>query len=110
MKKTTQLFLITLLAVAGIMPVSATVYHETTTKVTHFDYSNYTYTYIDENGVEQTANLTDEATSSAQIKALVKAIYTDPTIPGIHYAYDFNDTQVRKIDYNAYAHDGVNPK
>lgn len=109
MKKTTKLLLITLIALVGILPVSATVYHEATQKVTHFDYSNYTYTYIDANGVEQTANLTDEANTPEQIKALVKAIYTDPTVPGIHYAYDFNGTQIRKIDYNAYARSGVNP-
>ena len=48
---------------AGFFAMNATVYHETTTKVTKFDYNGYTYTYVDANGVEQTANLTDEATS-----------------------------------------------
>ncbi len=109
MKKTWKSLLFTLIAFAWILPLSATVYHETTQKVTHFDYSGYTYTYIDANGVEQTASLTDEATTPEQIKALVKAVYTDPTIPGIHYAYDFNGTQVRKINYNAYAHSGFKP-
>ena len=109
MKKSERILLTTLMVVAAIMPVSATVYNETTQKVTKFDYSGYTYTYIDKNGVEQVARLTDEATSPEQIKALIKAVYTDRTIPGIHYAYDFNGTQVRKIDYNAYAHDGVKP-
>ena len=108
MKRTTRLLTL-LIAMAGFFAMNATVYHETTTKVTKFDYNGYTYTYVDANGVEQTANLTDEATSPEQIKALIKAVYTDPTIPGIHYAYDFNGTQVRKINYNAYAHDGVNP-
>lgn len=89
--------------------VNATVYHETTQKVTHFDYSGYTYTYVDVNGIEHTASIMDEATSPEQIMALLKLIYTDKRIPGIYYAYDFNGTQVRKIDYNAYAHDGVNP-
>lgn len=110
MKKTSKFLLTTLIVMAGILPVSATVYHETTQKVTKFDYSGYTYTYIDANGVEQTAHITDEANSPEQIKALIKAVYTDRTIPGIHYAYDFNGTQVRKIDYNAYAHEGVNPE
>ena len=108
MKKTAKFLSFALIAVAGALPVRATVYHETTQKVTQFDYSTYTYTYIDANGVEQTARLTDEATSPEQIKALIKAVYTNKTIPGIHYAYDFNGTQVRKIDYNAYAHEGVN--
>ena len=108
MKRTTRLLTL-LIAMAGFFAMNATVYHETTTKVTKFDYNGYTYTYVDANGVEQTANLTDEATSPEQIKALLKAVYTDQTIPGIHYAYDFNGTQVRKINYNAYAHDGVNP-
>ena len=109
MKKTGKLFIITLITLAGCFAANATVYHENTTKVTQFDYSNYNYTYYDANGVEQTANLCDEATTPEQIKALIKAVYTNQTIPGIHYAYDFNGTQVRKIDYNAYAHDGVNP-
>ena len=108
MEKTTRFFTL-LIAMACFFAMNATVYHETTTKVTKFDYNGYTYTYVDANGVEQTANLTDEATSPEQIKALLKAVYTDQTIPGIHYAYDFNGTQVRKINYNAYAHDGVNP-
>ena len=114
MKKTWKFSILTLLVIAGLLPAAATVYHETTTKVTKFDYSNYTYTYIDANGVEQTASIMDEANSPEQIKALVKAIYTDPTIPGIHYAYDFYNSngepeQWRKIDYNAYAHASVNP-
>ncbi|MBR5639909.1 MAG: hypothetical protein IKW83_09115 [Muribaculaceae bacterium] len=109
MKKTAKLLLITLIAMAGILPVSATVYHETTQKVTQFDYSHFTYTYIDANGVERTASIMDEATSPEQIKALVKLIYTNDTIPGIHYAYDFGGEQWRKIDYNAYAHANVNP-
>ncbi|MBR6490184.1 MAG: hypothetical protein IKT03_06580 [Muribaculaceae bacterium] len=107
MKKTEKFFVAALLVITGLFSANATVYHESTTKVTKFDYSNYTYTYIDANGVEQTASIMDEANSPEQIKALVKAIYTDPTIPGIHYAYDFNGTQIRKIDYNAYAREGV---
>ena len=80
-----------LLLLLAVVTAKATVYHETTTKVTNFDYSSYTYTYI-EDGVEKTASLSDEANSPEQIKALVKAIYTDATIPGIHYAYDYDGT------------------
>lgn len=85
--------------------MNATIYHNETKKVTNFDYKSYEYTYI-EDGVEKTAKLTDVATTPEQMKALIKAIYTDPTIPGAHYAYDFDGTQVRKIDYNAYARSG----
>ncbi len=66
---------------------SADVHHDVTTKVTYFDYSPYTYTYLDDNGVEQTASITDEATSAKQIIALLEKVYTDKTIPGIRYAY-----------------------
>lgn len=90
------------------MSANAYVYHEQTTKVTNFDYSTYEFTY-EEDGMTKTAKLTDEATTPEHMAALLKAIYTDPTIPGIHYAYDFNGTQSRKIDYNAYARERVNP-
>ena len=86
---------------------NAKVYHNETRKVTNFDYTSYEYTYV-EDGVEKTAKLTDKASTPEQMKALIKAIYTDPTIPGAHYAYDFNGTQVRKIDYDAYARSGWN--
>lgn len=41
-----------LLLLLAVVTAKATVYHETTTKVTNFDYSSYTYTYI-EDGVEK---------------------------------------------------------
>ena len=105
--------IITLLMVALVsLAALADIHHEVTTKVTHFDYSDYTYTYIDENGVEQTASLIDEATNTDQIIALLKKIYTDPTIPGIHYAYDYKDAegqpyQRKKLNYNANASRGT---
>jgi hypothetical protein len=99
MKKLEKLFISALLAVAAILPATADVHHDNTTKVTHFDYSNYTYSYI-EDGVEKTAHITDEATSPDQIIGLLKKVYTDPTIPGIHYAYDYNGTQRKKLNYN----------
>lgn len=107
MKNLRFIIIVVLLSLLGVVAAKATIYHETTSKVTRFDYSDYTYTYI-EDGVEKTAKLTDEATTTAQIKALLKAVYTDATIPGIHYAYDYNGTQVRKIDYNAFTHSGWN--
>ena len=60
--------------------------------VTNFDYSNYTFQYTTEGGETKTAKLTDEATTPDHIIALLKAVYTDKTIPGIHYGYNYNGT------------------
>ena len=49
----------------GIMSMSA--------KVTHFDYSNYEFKYTD-GGIEKTAKLTDEATTTSHMIALLKAL------------------------------------
>ena len=92
----------------SIFNAKAVVYHENTEKVTHFDYSEYTVTYTDENGANHTVPITDVATTPEHMMALLRKIYTDPTIPGIHYAYDYNGTQYRKIDYNTYGHLGGN--
>ena len=78
----------------GIMSMSA--------KVTHFDYSNYEFNYTDD-GIEKTAKLTDEATTTNHMIALLKAVYTDPTIPGTWYGYDYNGSQLGKIEYNLFA-------
>ena len=92
------------------MAAKANIYHNVTHKCTHFDYSNYTYTYI-ENGVEddtqgeeRTVLLTEPATTTDQMCALIRKVFTDKTIPGIHYAYDYNGTQYRKIMYNFIGH------
>ena len=45
-----------------------------------------------EGGETKTAKLTDEATTPDHIIALLKAVYTDKTIPGIHYGYNYNGT------------------
>ena len=68
--------------------------------VTNFDYSNYTFQYT-EGGETKTAKLTDEATTPDHIIALLKAVYTDNTIPGIHYGYNYNGTPdiLSKLDY-----------
>ena len=104
MKKTEKLLAV-LIALAGCFAANAKVHHDVTSKVTHFNYSTYTYTYIDANGVEQTANLIDEATTPNQIKALLKKVYTDPTIPGIHYAYDYKDNEGNPIQYKKLNYD-----
>lgn len=113
MKKAEKLLAV-LIALAGCFAANADVHHDVTvgTKVTHFDYSTYTYTYIDVNGVEQTANLIDEATDPNQIIALLKKVYTDPTIPGIRYAYDYKDDegqpyQRKHLNYNVNASHGT---
>ena len=97
--------LVALVVVCSTFNARAYEYHNETTKVHHFDYSDYTVTYT-ENGEEKTVSITDEATSVEHMMALLRKVYTDPTIPGIHYAYDFNGTQSRKIDYNTYGHLG----
>lgn len=98
MKKTAKSFVVFLMALAAVMPAKADVHHDNTTKVTQFDYSDYTYTYF-ENGVEKIANINDEATSPDQMIGLLKKVYTDPTIPGIHYAYDYKGYQRKKLNY-----------
>ncbi len=111
MKKTEKLLAV-LIALASCFAANADVHHDVTSKVTHFNYSTYTYTYIDVNGVEQTANLIDEATDPNQIIALLKKVYTDPTIPGIRYAYDYKDDegqpyQRKHLNYNVNASHGT---
>lgn len=98
-----------MLSVGFLLTVSsyAYEYHDVTTKVTRFDYSNYTFTYM-EDGVEKTAHLTDEALTPAHQIALLREVYTNPDIPGIKYAYDYNGRQSRKLDYNQYGHLGQN--
>lgn len=76
-------------------------------KVKYFDYSQFYFTY-EEDGVTKTACLTDEALTPAHQMALLKEVYTNPNIPGIKYAYDYNGIQNRKIDYNQYGHLGQN--
>lgn len=93
--------------------MAADVHHDVTkgTKVTNFNYNDYTYSYIDENGVEKTASLTDEAVTTNQMIGLLKKVYCDPTIPGIRYAYDFykdgEPYQRKKLDYNYNANAGT---
>ena len=101
--------LLSLLSVGFLLTVSsyATEYHNVTTKVTQFDYSGFTFTYM-EDGVEKTAHLTDEALTPAHQIALLKEVYTNPNIPGIHYGYDYNGMQSRKINYNQFGHLGQN--
>ena len=83
-------------------------YHNQTTKVKHFDWSQFYFTYTDIDGVEHTACLTDEALTPEHQMALLREVYKNPNIPGIHYAYDYNGTQNRKINYNQYGHSGRN--
>ena len=84
----------------------AAVYHDVTEKVPYFDYSGYTVTYTNADGEEVTVPLTAEATTPEHMIALLHKVYTDPTIPGIRYCYDYNGTQYRKVNYNGYGHQG----
>ncbi|MCM1004857.1 MAG: hypothetical protein NC402_01010 [Prevotella sp.] len=50
-----------------------------------YDYDYYkarTYTWTDKDGVEQTSDFTQRAETYEQIVALLKAVYTNPEIPG----------------------------
>lgn len=98
--------LLSVLSLAVAIMGMAYEYHETTTKVKHFDWSQYYFTYTDSDGVEQTACLTDEAFTPEHQMALLREVYKNPNIPGIHYCYDYNGTQNRKIDYNQFGHLG----
>ncbi len=97
--------LFTLMLVAAMFTVVAQndepTQSNSSQKVTWFDYTStqldYTYT---ENGQQKTAHLTDAARSTDQIIALLKKVYTDPNIPGIHYAYDYTDRKGRLMDYD----------
>ena len=99
--------LVWLMALVCAVTIRANVYHETTNKVVSFDYSGFSYTYTDADGVEKTAMLTDEARGAEQIAALLKEVYVNPAIPGIHYGYDYNGMQSRKVDYDFYGHLGA---
>lgn len=75
--------------------------------VTNFDYSNYTFQYTTEGGETKTAKLTEEATTPDHIIALLKAVYTDKTIPGIHYGYHYNGTTDNQLNYLSLANQGT---
>lgn len=47
------------------------------------DYSSYTYTWTDAQGVQHTSNLAEVATSIPQMKAMIYKVYSDKTIPGL---------------------------
>lgn len=101
-------YLITLLILFSTLVLNASVYHNETHKVTNFDYSDFNITYTDAEGVERTVSILEEATTPEHMMALLREIYTNPNIPGIHYGYDYNGTQNRKIDYNNNGHLGEN--
>ncbi len=53
-----------------------------TTVWTKADYEKFTYTWTDSAGVKHTNNITEKATQPKQIRALLKEIYTNDSIPG----------------------------
>ena len=96
-------FIATFVLIAALF-AKANVYHEVTSKVNYFDYTPFSYTYTNADGVVRTAMLTDVATSAEQIAALLKEVYVNPSIPGIHYGWDYNGTQSRRLDYDSNGH------
>ena len=74
-------------------------------KVTAFDWSQFNFTF-NENGVEKTANLLDEAKTVDHMKMLLREVYVNPNVPGIRYAYAYRDPATgnpelhRLINYN----------
>jgi len=95
-------YLLILLAALSCMDFHA---QEIGNKVTKFDWSQFNFNYT-ENGVTKTANLTDEATTPDHIIGLLRAIYINPAVPGIHYAYMWRNPETgnlqlnRKLDYH----------
>ena len=64
-------------------------------KVTQFDWSQFSYDYT-KDGVTETANLTDAATTTDQIIALLRAVYINKDVPGIHYAYAYQSPDAQE--------------
>lgn len=64
-------------------------------------YSQFTYSYKDKAGVTHTASITEPATSTPQIIALLRKIYTDPRIPGFvsDVAYNPENPNFSKLGY-----------
>ena len=95
-----------MLAFALVLGAGAASAQTIAPMVTNFDYSNYTFTYT-EGGQTKTAKLTDEATTPDHSIALLKAVYTDKTIPGTLWGYNYNGTQIRQLNYANYAKQGT---
>lgn len=73
-------------------------------KVTHFDWSQFSYTYTEANGETKTANLTDPATTTDQIIALLRAVYINKDVPGIRYAYMWRNPETGELLLNRKMH------
>ena len=92
--------------------LGAAVATSMTTAAQNTPWDGKTYKWIDAQGVEQTANLTDKATDPRQIQALLGAVYTDHTVPGQnkHNEYLEDGTPCeyqlfqRNINYDDHAH------
>ena len=79
-------FTFALLAVICLLSAQA---QEVGPKVTQFDWSQFKFTFTDSNNVEHVVNLTDEAKTTDHIIGLLRAVYTNENVPGIHYAYAY---------------------
>ena len=66
-------------------------------------YDNFSYDWVDGNGVKHTSKITDRATDRNQIIALLKEVYTNPLIPG--YVEDISFNVYSEVNYDIYTED-----
>lgn len=76
---------------------------------TQEDYQKFTYDWIDKDGVPHTSDVTETATSTEQIMALVKEVYTNPGIPGTHYARPCEKEGIARYNFNVTGWDAIAP-
>ncbi len=74
-------------------------------KMTQFDWSQFSFTFTEANGQSKTVKLTDPATTTDHIIALLREVYINKDVPGIRYAYMWRDIKTgdlllnRKMNY-----------
>ena len=96
-----MLLLLAMMLAATSVASAATVDQMKTTSP--FDYSKFTYKWVDANGDTLTAKLTDKAENPRQIMALLCEVFTNPAIPGENYGYNYNGVKTGYCDYEEMA-------
>ena len=76
-------------------------------KVTKFDWSQFSFDYT-EDGVAKNANLTDAAKTTDHIIALLRAVYINKYVPGIHYAYAYQSPDAQEPSLHRLLNYGFN--
>ena len=71
-----------------------------------YDYSGLTYNWS-EGETEKTAKITDKATTTSQIIALFKTVYTNKSVPGTYYAFDYDKNGYIKRGEVDYTNSGI---